>query len=135
MTIDPSTLIARARECLDEAYAPYSRFRVAAAIVDEQGRVFTGVNVENLSYGLSMCAERVAVFTAIAAGSRRISAVAVASSGADLLSPCGACRQVLAEFAGPEVPVYCDAPDSPRRWTVGELLPAGFEAAQLGGKR
>ena len=135
MTIDPNTLMARARERLEAAYAPYSRFRVAAAIVDDQGRVFTGVNVENISYGLSMCAERVAVFTAIAAGSRRISAVAVTSSGADLLSPCGACRQVLAEFAGPDVAVYCDAPDSPRRWTVAELLPAGFEAAQLGGKR
>jgi len=132
MTIDPNTLIARARECLERAYAPYSRFRVAAAVLDEQGRIYTGVNVENLSYGLSMCAERVAVFTAIAAGSRRISAVAVASSGADLLSPCGACRQVLAEFAGPEVPVYCDAPGTPHAWTVAQLLPAGFVAKHLG---
>jgi cytidine deaminase len=132
MTIDPNTLIARARECLERAYAPYSRFRVAAAVLDEQGRIYTGVNVENLSYGLSMCAERVAVFTAIAAGSRRIRAVAVASSGADLLSPCGACRQVLAEFAGPEVPVYCEAPGIPHAWTVAQLLPEGFVAKHLG---
>ncbi len=132
MTIDANTLIARARACLERAYAPYSRFRVAAAVLDEQGRIYTGVNVENLSYGLSMCAERVAVFTAIAAGSRRISAVAVASSGADLLSPCGACRQVLAEFAGPEAPVYCDAPGRPHEWTVAQLLPDGFVAKQLG---
>lgn len=132
MAIDPKALMAAARECLDRAYAPYSRFRVAAAIVDERGRVFTGVNVENLSYGLSVCAERVAIFSAIAAGSRRISALAVTSSGADLLSPCGACRQVIAEFADPQVPVYCDAPGEPRRFSVADLLPHGFSASQLG---
>lgn len=132
MTIDATALIARARECLDRAYAPYSHFRVAAALLDDQGRLFTGVNVENLSYGLSLCAERVAICSAVAAGARRITAIAITSSGADLLSPCGACRQVLAEFAAPEVPVYCDAPGGPRRWTVSELLPHGFAAAQLG---
>ncbi|HEY1892097.1 MAG TPA: cytidine deaminase [Steroidobacteraceae bacterium] len=131
MATDPTALIARARECLDRAYAPYSNFRVAAAVVDEQGRVFTGVNVENISYGLSVCAERVAIFSAVAAGARRITAVAVAAAGADLLSPCGACRQVLAEFAAPDVPVYCDAPGEPHRWTVSELLPNGFAASRL----
>lgn len=132
MPEDPSDLIARARECLDRAYAPYSRFQVAAALIDERGRVFTGVNVENLSYGLSMCAERVAIFTAIAAGARRVAALAVTSSGADLLSPCGACRQVIAEFAAPEIPIYCDAGGRPHRWTAAELLPHGFSASQLG---
>jgi cytidine deaminase len=131
MPEDPGELIARARESLDRAYAPYSRFRVAAVLVDERGRVFTGVNVENISYGLSMCAERVAIFTALAAGARRITALAVTSSGADLLSPCGACRQVIAEFAAPEVPIYCDAPGQPHRWIVAELLPSGFSASQL----
>lgn len=135
MKTDPGILVARARECLERAYAPYSRFRVAAAVVDEHGRVYTGVNVENISYGLSMCAERVAIFTAIAAGSRRIAALAVACSGAALLSPCGACRQVLAEFADADVPVYCDAPDTPHRWTLSELLPHGFSAPHLGGGR
>lgn len=132
MPIDPNALMAAAREGLDRAYAPYSHFRVAAAVLDEQGRVFTGVNVENLSYGLSVCAERVAIFSAIAAGARRIAAVAVTSSGADLLSPCGACRQVIAEFASADVPVYCDAPDGLRRWSLAELLPHGFSAPQLG---
>lgn len=131
MPTDPNDLIARARECLDRAYAPYSRFRVAAALVDDRGRVFTGVNVENISYGLSMCAERVAIFAALAAGARRITALAVTSSGADLLSPCGACRQVIAEFAAPEVPIYCDAAGQPQRYTVAELLPNGFSASQL----
>ena len=132
MATDPNALIARARECLDRAYAPYSRFHVAAAVVDDQGRVFTGVNVENISYGLSVCAERVAIFSAVAAGARRITALAVAGSDADLLSPCGACRQVLAEFAAPEVPVYCDAPGRSQCWTVSELLPNGFAASRLG---
>src|SRR5579863_6441496 len=131
MATDAEALIALARECLDRCYAPYSRFRVAAAIVDDQGRVFTGVNVENISYGLSVCAERVAIFSAVAAGARRITALAVTGSDADLLSPCGACRQVLAEFAGPDVPVYCDAPGQSHSWTVSELLPNGFAASQL----
>ena len=132
MSIDPQTLIAAARASLERAYAPYSHFQVAAAVVDEHGRVFTGVNVENLSYGLAICAERVAIFSAIAAGARRITAVAVTSSGADLLSPCGACRQVIAEFAAADVPVHCDAPGEPRTWRVAELLPHGFTASQLG---
>ena len=132
MNIDPQTLIGTARASLERAYAPYSHFQVAAAVVDEHGRVFTGVNVENLSYGLAICAERVAIFSAIAAGARRITAIAVTSSGADLLSPCGACRQVIAEFAAADVPVHCDAPGEPRTWRVGELLPHRFTASQLG---
>jgi cytidine deaminase len=131
MATDPDALIKLARECLERSYAPYSRFRVAAAVVDDRGRVFTGVNVENISYGLSMCAERVAIFSAVAAGARRITALAVVSSGADLLSPCGACRQVAAEFAAPDVPIYCETTGEPHRWTVAELLPSGFAAPQL----
>jgi len=131
MATDPDALIALARECLERSYAPYSGFQVAAAVVDDRGRVFTGVNVENVSYGLSMCAERAAIFAAIAAGARRITALAVASSQTDLLSPCGACRQVVAEFAAPDVPVYCEAAGEPHRWTVGELLPNTFAAPQL----
>jgi cytidine deaminase len=132
MACDPDALMALAREGLERAYAPYSRFHVAAAVVDDRGRVFTGVNVENVSYGLSMCAERVAIFAAVAAGARRIAALAVTSSGAELLSPCGACRQVLAEFAAPEVPVDCETDGKLRRWTVGELLPNAFAAPHLG---
>lgn len=131
MANDPDALIALARECLERSYAPYSRFRVAAAVVDECGRVFTGVNVENVSYGLSMCAERVAIFSAVAAGARHITALAVASSGADLLSPCGACRQVVAEFAAGDVPIYCEAAGKPHRWTLSELLPHAFTAPHL----
>jgi|SRR5579863_4586342 len=132
MATDAEALIALARECLDRCYAPYSRFRVAAAVVDDRGRVFTGVNVENISYGLSVCAERVAIFSAVAAGARGITALAVASSGAEVLSPCGACRQVMAEFSAPDVPVYCETAGKPHRWTIAELLPHAFTAPQLG---
>lgn len=131
MNEDPNLLLDAARKSLERAYAPYSRFKVAAAVLDDQGRVHTGVNVENLSYGLSICAERAAIFAAVAAGARRITALAVTSSAADLLSPCGACRQVIAEFAAPEAPVFCDAPVAPRRWSVRELLPDGFAASHL----
>lgn len=131
MATDPDALIALARECLDRAYAPYSRFHVAAAVLDDRGRVFTGVNVENVSYGLSMCAERVAIFAAVAAGARHIEAVAVTSSGTELLSPCGACRQVIAEFAAPEVPIHCETAGRVHRWTVAQLLPHAFSAPQL----
>lgn len=132
MATNPDALIALARECLDRSYAPYSRFHVAAAVIDDRGRVFTGINVENISYGLSMCAERVAIFAAVTAGARRITALAVASSGTELLSPCGACRQVMAEFAAPDAPVYCETPGKPHRWTLAELLPNAFAAPQLG---
>ena len=82
------------------AHAPYSKFRVGAAVADEAGRIHVGCNVENASYGLTVCAERNAVAAAVAAGARRIVAVAVASGSRPPASPCGACRQVLAEFAG-----------------------------------
>lgn len=131
-SIDALNLIKHARAHLDFAYAPYSRFPVAAAVLDERGKVFTGVNVENASYGLTMCAERVAIFSAIATGSRRISAVAITSKNTTSLTPCGACRQVMAEFCDPNVPVFGDtASGTPKRWTVSELLPDSFGPSHL----
>lgn len=85
------------------AHAPYSRFQVGAALLASDGRVFTGCNVENLSYGLTMCAERVAIGAAVAAGVTRFEAVAVVAETGVPISPCGACRQVLAEFGVPKV--------------------------------
>jgi cytidine deaminase len=98
--MDWEPLIEAAWQTRDRAHAPYSKFHVGAALL-AGGRVFTGCNVENLSFGLSMCAERVAVGTAIAAGSRKIEAVAVVADTGVPISPCGACRQVLAEFGDP----------------------------------
>ena len=102
MEVDSAALLKAAAETAQHAYAPYSRFCVGAAVQVASGQVYTGCNVENASYGLTMCAERVAVFNAISEGETEIVAVAVASGGAAY--PCGACRQVLHEF-GPEMTV------------------------------
>jgi cytidine deaminase len=120
-------LLAKARECIDHAHAPYSNFPVAAAVLDDCGRIFTGVNVENASYGLTMCAERVAMFSAIAAGARRIVAVVVTTPKGKPAPPCGACRQVMAEFCDPSIPVYfASADDVPKQSTMAALLPQPF---------
>ena len=112
------------------AYAPYSNYAVGAAILVENGRIFTGVNVENASYGLTNCAERTAVFKAVSEGFKRIYAVVVATENAG--SPCGACRQVLAEFAG-DVPVWLvDDSGNGRETTLHTLLPDHFGPEHLG---
>ncbi len=108
------------------AYAPYSRFLVGAA-VRAGGRVFTGCNVENASYGLTICAERAAVAGAVAAGDRRLEALAVASGTSPPTPPCGMCLQTLAEFAGPDLPVLLlGARGSREETTLGALLPHAF---------
>jgi cytidine deaminase len=128
-------LVAAARAAREHAYAPYSGYRVGAALLTEDGEVVTGANVENASYGSSMCAERVAVVAAVAAGHRRFAAIAVAVAGADPARPCGACRQVLHEFpAGPDIEVICAGEDDEQLLVVklGELLPHAFAPRQLG---
>ena len=120
-------LVKAARAAARKAYAPYSRFRVGAAVMDERGRVFTGCNVENASYGLTICAERNAVFQAVASGARRITAVAIAASGASEPWPCGACRQVLAEFMGAQAPVWVAGRGRQvHEFRFGDLLPRRF---------
>ena len=104
--MDFSSLLAQAREAREQAYAPYSRFAVGAALHAKNGRVFTGCNVENLSFGLTSCAERNAIFAAIAAGEREFDAIAIVADSNQPVSPCGACRQVLAEFA-PNLLILC----------------------------
>lgn len=117
-------LIQAAMDAREQAYAPYSHYAVGAALLMEDGRIITGVNVENASYGLSMCAERTAVFKAVSEGYRQILAVAVATDNAG--SPCGACRQVLTEFAG-DMPVYLvDKVGNGRNTTLYTLLPDHF---------
>ena len=124
----PDILLDRAREAALNAHAPYSSFRVGAAVV-AGGAVFTGCNVENASYGLAICAERNAIFAAVAAGHRTIDAVAVAcidatsDAGPGSLMPCGACRQVMAEFGRPSLPVHVDGVGS---LTLADLLPRPF---------
>jgi cytidine deaminase len=124
---DLEALLGAARQVREHAYAPYSRFQVGAAVWSG-GQMFIGANFENASYGVSICAERSAVAAMVAAGERRIEAVAVVAGGeGPPASPCGACRQVLSEFAGADVPVVSQHVDGPRlEWTMGELLPAAF---------
>ncbi len=102
MNFEP--LLSAAWQVRENAYAPYSRFTVGAALLTDDGRIFTGCNVENISFGLTVCAERGAVFAAVSAGARRFRALAVVSDSREPVSPCGACRQVLAEF-GDELPI------------------------------
>ena len=119
-------LARAARGARRRAYAPYSRFRVGAA-VRAGGRVYEGANVENASYGLTICAERAAVTAAVLAGERRLDAVAVASGTSPPTPPCGMCLQTLAEFAGPGlVVILAGARGRVVRTTLGELLPRGF---------
>lgn len=123
-------MLARAREVRDRAYAPYSGFRVGAAVLAESGSVYVGCNVESASYGLTICAERSAVAAAVAAGETRLTAVAIATSGDDAVAPCGACRQVMAEF-GPGLRVVSEAGGRQAEWTLDQLLPEPFRG--LGG--
>jgi len=119
-------LIAAAVAAKAAAYAPYSNFRVGAAIETDDGRVFVGCNVENASYGLTMCAERVAVGAAVAAGAKKFVRVVVATDVDPPSPPCGACRQVLYEF-GTEAAVEAVGPNWNRQWRLSELLPAAFD--------
>lgn len=122
----PPALASAARAARRRAYAPYSGFRVGAAVL-AGGRVHAGSNVENASYGLTLCAERTAVAAAAGAGARRIEAVAVASGTAEPTPPCGMCLQTLAEFAGPSLPVALLGARGARvETTLGELLPRAF---------
>lgn len=125
------SLVAAARAVQQLAYAPYSHFRVGAAVESDDGAVFVGCNVENASYGLTICAERAAVVAAVGAGARRIRRAVVVSDSDPPAAPCGACRQVLSEF-GPDMTVEAVGPERTTRWSLRELLPAAFGPEQLG---
>ena len=124
-------LLAEAAQAMSCAYAPYSDYPVGAAVRSEDGHVYSGCNVENVSYGLTNCAERSAVFSAVREGRRSLSAVAVVSADDPLPYPCGACRQVLSEFCRPECPIYIAGRQrlkDYRQTTLGELLPRAFRS-------
>lgn len=138
----PRELLSLAATAAEKAYAPYSRFRVGAALLASSGRVYTGVNVENASYPCGICAERSAVAQAVSDGERGFAAIALAalpegSSEAEGCTPCGMCRQVLCEFSpSGELPVYTFSRDGGvERRSLAELLPCSFSAGRMTGSK
>lgn len=134
MHINFEALIAAARKAAEHSYSPYSHYRVGAALLAADGTIYAGCNVENASFGLTICAERAAMFKAVGEGRREFKALAlVAGTQEKPGTPCGACRQVLAEFCKADMPVVCAALDGTiaLRTTIGDLLPHGFSKADV----
>ncbi len=130
--VDFDALVQKAVEARARAYAPYSHYPVGAALLGKSGRVYTGCNVENSSFGLTVCAERTAILKAVSEGEREFQAIAVVTSNGG--SPCGACRQVLFEFLSPDAPVVmCDTNGKREVHSLGELLAFGFGPGHLPG--
>lgn len=131
--MDAKELMKMARKARQNAYAPYSHFAVGAALLAESGRVYTGCNIENASYGLTCCAERNAIFAAVCAGERRLKILAVAADSPEPVAPCGACRQVIAEFGIPLV-VMGNLKEATKTMTAEALLPYGFGQESMNNK-
>lgn len=120
-------LIKAAMAAREKAYAPYSKFRVGAALLTRDGRYYTGCNIENASYSLTCCAERVALFKAVSSGERDFEAIAVTAETEEYCTPCGACRQALAEFGGDIIVFMANKEGDYLEQTVAELLPGAFK--------
>jgi cytidine deaminase len=123
---DPVPLVKAAFSARNMAYAPYSNFRVGAALLTGEGKIYTGCNIENSSYGLTCCAERVALYKAVSEGERHFQAMAVVSDSAEYCSPCGACRQVLAEFGDRLLVYMVNSTGEYTVRTLSDLLPESF---------
>jgi cytidine deaminase len=129
--MSPDPLIAAALKAREFAHAPFSKFKVGAAIQDDTGRVFTGCNVENATYGLTLCAERVAVFKAVSEGAGKLVRVAVAADTDTLTPPCGACRQILWEFCGDAEVILSNLHEKTETFRLRDLFPRPFDASFL----
>jgi cytidine deaminase len=129
--VTPDPLIEAARQARERAFAPYSGFRVGAALEAADGRIIVGCNVENASYGLTLCAERVALVKAISDGITSFKRIAVVTDVDDLTPPCGACRQLLWEFAPDAEVILANLRGKSAVYRVAELLPHGFDAGNL----
>jgi cytidine deaminase len=125
-------LLAAAKQARERAYAPYSKFKVGAAILADDGKVYSGGNVENAAYPNGVCAETSAISAMVLGGGKRIRAIAVVAGGPKLVTPCGGCRQRIAEFADPDAQVHICGPDGLKAtFTIAELLPASFDKRNL----
>jgi len=127
----PDPLLQAALDARENAFAPFSKFKVGAALEGLDGRIHTGCNVENATYGLTMCAERVAVFKAVSEGARRFKRVAVAADTEKLTPPCGACRQILWEFCGDVELILANLQGKSETLHLGALFPRAFDASFL----
>jgi len=125
--VDVKKLIEEAMKAKEKAYAEYSKFKVGAALLTKSGKIFTGVNVENASYGLTVCAERVAVFKAVSEGEREFLAIAVVSDSQEITPPCGACRQVLFEFSEDMDVIMANKDGKYEIMKLKDLMPKGFK--------
>ncbi|WP_232701574.1 cytidine deaminase [Halobacterium wangiae] len=130
--MDEADLLSAARDTLDDAYVPYSEYPVGAAIETASGEVYVGCNIENANYSNSLHAEEVAIGEAIKEGHREFERLVVTSAERDAVTPCGMCRQTLAEFCDDEMPVLCDTGDDFERYTLGELIPDTITPEMLG---
>ena len=133
--MDETELVEHARGATEHAHVPYSEYRVGAALETADGTIYTGCNIENANYSNSLHAEEVAIAEAVKKGHREFAAIAVTSGTRDGVTPCGMCRQTLAEFCGKDLPIYCDEGESITEYSLGELLPKAIsldtlEAAQ-----
>ena len=126
-----SKLIEAALAARENAHAPFSKFKVGAAVEDQTGRIFTGCNVENATYGLTICAERVAIFKAISEGARKFTRIAVAADTEVLTPPCGACRQILWEFCGNAELILVNLQGKTESFRLKDLFPRPFDASFL----
>jgi cytidine deaminase len=129
--LEADPLIQAARTARTRAHAPYSNFKVGAALEDEAGQIFTGCNIENATYGLTLCAERVALFKAISDGAKRIRRIAVVADTDTLTPPCGACRQVLWEFCGDAQLLLANLTGAHETTTLAKIFPRPFDASFL----
>ncbi|MDQ0205544.1 cytidine deaminase [Alkalicoccobacillus murimartini] len=125
-------LMDEATKAREQAYVPYSKFQVGAALLMKDGSIFHGANIENASFGLTNCAERTALYKAYSEGNREVQAISVIADTEQPVSPCGACRQVMMELCGPDVTVYLGSINGKMvKTTVGELLPGAFKAGDM----
>ncbi|WP_416144517.1 cytidine deaminase [Planococcus koreensis] len=130
--MEKGQLIKEAITAREQAYVPYSKFKVGAALITKSGKVYHGCNIENAAYSMTNCAERTAMFKAVSEGDKDFAAIAVVADTKGAVSPCGACRQVIAEFCAPDMPVYLtNLQGDVQETTVSELLPGAFSTEDL----
>ena len=124
--MDNEKLVNLAKTAMIHSYSPYSRFKVGAAALSDEGSIYTGCNIENASYGATMCAERVAIYASIAAGNKNIKKIAIVSSSDKFTYPCGMCRQVMAEFMQADGIIVLSQGEETKEYRIGDLIPNAF---------